>query len=88
MVLMKENNLPPLLWLLERVTKLIQGKDGVAGVAEVKTKKGHLLRAYNRLVTLPVEADWTTSKPGSILRFIVNRNATVTNSRGQSKNLN
>ncbi|CAK1585623.1 unnamed protein product [Parnassius mnemosyne] len=48
MVMVKENNLPPLLWLLGRVTKLIPGKDGVARVAEVKTKKGHLLRACNR----------------------------------------
>lgn len=36
-VLLKDDNLPPLRWRMERVFKVTSGKDGVIRVAEVKT---------------------------------------------------
>ncbi|XP_059062976.1 uncharacterized protein LOC131855693 [Achroia grisella] len=54
LVLVKDRGQPPLLWLLGRVTKVFPGIDGAARVAELKTKKGTILRAFNNLCPLPV----------------------------------
>lgn len=54
LVLVKEDNLPPLKWRLGRVSSLIAGKDGVHRVALVKTADGTFTRALNRLCPLPV----------------------------------
>ncbi|XP_063394197.1 uncharacterized protein LOC134679240 [Cydia fagiglandana] len=43
MVLVKDRALPPLLWLLGRVTKLYPGTDNVTRVADIHTKKGVIL---------------------------------------------
>ncbi|CAG9088402.1 unnamed protein product [Plutella xylostella] len=54
MVLVKDMNQPPLLWLLGRVTDVKPGPDGRSRVAEILTKKGTITRAYNNLCPLPV----------------------------------
>ncbi|XP_026328208.1 uncharacterized protein LOC113236389 [Hyposmocoma kahamanoa] len=54
LVLVKEKALPPLLWSLGRVTQLYPGSDGVTRVAELKTKRGTIRRAFNNICPLPV----------------------------------
>lgn len=64
MVVIKDKNLPPLMWLLGRVTRLLPGKDNIARVADIKTKKGILRRAFNNICPLPVNVFEDTSTPG------------------------
>ncbi|XP_011170246.2 uncharacterized protein LOC105203174 [Solenopsis invicta] len=47
MVLVKDNNLPPLKWILGRVTETFPGDDGIVQVATIKTSSG-LLRDLSR----------------------------------------
>lgn len=54
LVVVKDKALPPLLWLLGRVIRVIPGGDGVARVADITTKKGVIRRAFNNIVPLPV----------------------------------
>ncbi|XP_026736737.1 uncharacterized protein LOC113500227 [Trichoplusia ni] len=54
LVLVKDKALPPLCWLLGRVVQTYPGSDGVARVAELKTKKGTLRRAFNNICPLPL----------------------------------
>ncbi|XP_045781190.1 uncharacterized protein LOC123878141 [Maniola jurtina] len=54
LVLVKDRTQPPLLWLLGRVEKVHPGQDGVARVAEIKTKKGVITRAFNNICPLPI----------------------------------
>nr|CAI5859571.1 unnamed protein product [Callosobruchus analis] len=54
MVIIKEDNLPPLKWKLGRVTSLHSGSDGVNRVATVKTQNGFVKRAFAKLCPLPV----------------------------------
>ncbi|KAJ0176814.1 hypothetical protein K1T71_007993 [Dendrolimus kikuchii] len=53
LVLMKDRSQPPLLWLVGRVVKLYQGGDSVNRVAEIKTKRGNIVRVYNNICPLP-----------------------------------
>ena len=52
MVLIKDNNLPPLKWKIGRIEALHMGNDGVSRVADVKTTSGTIRRAVNRLCPL------------------------------------
>ncbi|KAJ0178483.1 hypothetical protein K1T71_006306 [Dendrolimus kikuchii] len=52
LVLIKEDNLPPLHWKRGRLVKLLPGKDGVVRVAEVKTRDGVLMRPTSKLCRL------------------------------------
>nr|CAI5860260.1 unnamed protein product [Callosobruchus analis] len=54
MVIIKEDNLPPLKWKLGRVTSLHSGSDGVNRVATVKTQNGFVKRALAKLCPLSV----------------------------------
>ncbi|XP_050671778.1 uncharacterized protein LOC126970094 [Leptidea sinapis] len=47
------SHLPPLLWLLGRVTNVHPGSDGRSRVADITTRKGVITRAYNMLCPLP-----------------------------------
>ena len=51
--MMRENNLPPMIWRLGRVVKVISGQDGVIRVAEVQTAGGIFRRAVRNLCPLP-----------------------------------
>lgn len=53
MVVLKEKLAPPLMWPLGRIVRLIPGRDGISRVADVKTKKGIVRRAYNTICPLP-----------------------------------
>ncbi|XP_052746235.1 uncharacterized protein LOC112051537 [Bicyclus anynana] len=52
MVIIKEDNFPPLKWHLGRVVRSIPGKDGVARVAEIRTSSGLVRRAYTKICPL------------------------------------
>lgn len=54
LVLIRERGQPPLLWPLGRVTQIFPGSDGATRVAELKTKKGTVLRAFNNICPLPL----------------------------------
>lgn len=54
MVLIRERGQPPLLWPLGRITRVFPGSDGTTRVAEMKTKKGTILRAFNNICPLPL----------------------------------
>lgn len=49
LVLVKDDNLPPLQWRLGRVLKTTVGKDGIARVAIIKTAAGDIQRSYHKL---------------------------------------
>ncbi|XP_050684027.1 uncharacterized protein LOC126978939 [Leptidea sinapis] len=51
LVLLKENNLPPLWWRMGRIIKLFPGPDGVSRVADVQTTHG-CYRKFRRLCPL------------------------------------
>ncbi|GFV26867.1 hypothetical protein TNCV_3455381 [Trichonephila clavipes] len=44
MVLVKEDNLPPLQWSLGRVVQVFPGDDGAVRVVDVKTQRGQFRR--------------------------------------------
>ncbi|CAH2100530.1 unnamed protein product [Euphydryas editha] len=48
LVLVKEDNLPPLQWKLGRITRTIPGKDGVIRVVDLDTAHGHLADLCSR----------------------------------------
>ncbi|XP_053691014.1 uncharacterized protein LOC128739545 [Sabethes cyaneus] len=54
MVLVKEDNLPPLKWALGRVTHVTKGADGNIRVVTVKTKDGSYTRAISKICVLPI----------------------------------
>lgn len=60
MVLLKEENLPPLKWQLGRVTKVRFGKDGNVRVAVVKTKDGVYERGISKICILPIKDNQPT----------------------------
>ncbi|XP_051864122.1 uncharacterized protein LOC127566214 [Drosophila albomicans] len=57
LVLVKDENLPPLRWPLARVMALIPGKDDECQVAELKTTCGSTRRTINKLCPLPLKDD-------------------------------
>ncbi|CAI6372181.1 unnamed protein product [Macrosiphum euphorbiae] len=57
LVILKEDNIPPLQWRLGRVTRILAGDDGVARVAMVKTERGEIKRAVRTLCPLPADDD-------------------------------
>ncbi|XP_055584679.1 uncharacterized protein LOC129737541 [Uranotaenia lowii] len=66
-VVIKEDNLPPALWPLGRITKLHPGRDGVVRVVGLKTaKRDDVVRAVNRIAILPTasiqDVDPTTTE--------------------------
>ncbi|KAL0811448.1 hypothetical protein ABMA28_009848 [Loxostege sticticalis] len=55
LVLLRDKALPPLVWALGRVVRTFPGPDGVTRVAEIKTRRGNVLRGFNNLCPLPFE---------------------------------
>lgn len=55
LVLLKEDNLPPLKWATGRIQKLYPGKDGMVRVADVRTGSGIYRRAITKLCLLPLD---------------------------------
>lgn len=54
MVLIKEDHLPPLKWLMGRVVKIHPGPDGNIRVVTVRTKDGNFARAVSKICILPI----------------------------------
>ncbi|XP_053691724.1 uncharacterized protein LOC128740217 [Sabethes cyaneus] len=56
-VLLRDENLPPLKWAIGRVVDVHPGTDGLVRVVSVKTSQGVTKRAVGKLCLLPVELD-------------------------------
>ncbi|XP_063891680.1 uncharacterized protein LOC126055847 [Helicoverpa armigera] len=61
LVILKEENVPPLQWRLGRVTRLYPGTDGVSRVADVMSSRGTVRRAVNKMCILPSSAPADTT---------------------------
>lgn len=55
LVLLKEDNTPPLSWCIGRVTKLHSGSDGLTRVVRVKTSLGEVTRSVSKICPLPID---------------------------------
>lgn len=55
MVVVKEDNLPPLSWSLGRITKVHPGNDGIVRVVTVKTRSGIYDRSVKLVSPLPIK---------------------------------
>lgn len=62
LVLIKEDNLPPLQWSVGRIAELHPGADNVVRVVTVKTSTGHFKRAIQRICPFP-KSDEIEDKP-------------------------
>lgn len=56
LVLIKDNNLPPLKWSMGRVLATYPGKDGISRVADIRTTSGVTRRAYAKICPLIEDA--------------------------------
>jgi hypothetical protein len=56
-VLVQEDNLPPLQWRLGKIEALHPGKDNLVRVVSVKTKAGTFKRAVQKICVLPIDTD-------------------------------
>ncbi|XP_032289328.1 uncharacterized protein [Drosophila virilis] len=54
-VLLKEDNAPPLRWPLGRVDSFITDDDGIVRVAVIRTQNGLVKRAIAKIAVLPIE---------------------------------
>ncbi|XP_045541887.1 uncharacterized protein LOC123723351 [Papilio machaon] len=52
LVLIKDENAPPLKWRLGRVIRTFPGKDGLARIADIRTANGVIQRSYPRICPL------------------------------------
>lgn len=55
LVLIKDERLPPLNWLMGRIVEIHPGRDGLVRVASVRTKNGILKRPITKLCILPID---------------------------------
>lgn len=57
LVVVKEENMPPLKWRLGRVIAVHPGPDGIVRVADIRTSIGVIRRSFSRICPLPVSSD-------------------------------
>ncbi|XP_049868042.1 uncharacterized protein LOC126368193 [Pectinophora gossypiella] len=57
LVLLHEDNVPPLNWRLGRVSRLFPGPDGISRVADINTIRGSVRRPLVRLCPLPTAGE-------------------------------
>lgn len=55
LAVVKEDNLPPLRWIVGRITEVHPGSDGIPRVVTLRTSSGTIKRATARIAVLPVE---------------------------------
>lgn len=55
LVLIKEDNQPPMKWKLGRVEKIHIGSDGVGRVAVLRIENGLIKRTFNKICPLPID---------------------------------
>ncbi|XP_045777393.1 uncharacterized protein LOC123875556 isoform X2 [Maniola jurtina] len=53
LVLLKDDQLPPLKWKLGRIVTLYPGADGISRVADIRTSTGIVRRAFSKICPLP-----------------------------------
>jgi hypothetical protein len=56
-VILREDNIPPLCWPLARIIEVHPGTDGVVRVVSVKTATSIFKRAVNRICPLPTDEE-------------------------------
>nr|XP_053600729.1 uncharacterized protein LOC128669702 [Plodia interpunctella] len=57
MVLIKDDNQPPLKWKLGRIVKTYPGADGVSRVADIRTATGIIRRSFSKICPLPLQPE-------------------------------
>ncbi|XP_062537792.1 uncharacterized protein LOC134206116 [Armigeres subalbatus] len=62
MVVLKDENQPPLNWLLGRITEVHTGADGNIRVVTVRTKDGSYKRAISKICILPIRDNVESSE--------------------------
>ena len=60
-VLLKDDNLPPMQWSFGRVIKTNPGEDGIIRTVTVKTASGELKRSVKKLSPLPIDGNDVTN---------------------------
>lgn len=63
LVVIHDDNLPPLKWKLGRIVKVHPGDDGTVRVVTLKTATGLLTRPVEKICILPVPADDSIEEP-------------------------
>ena len=63
LLLIAEDNQPPLHWKMARVIDLYSGNDEINRIAKVRTNSGTLMRAIVKLRKLPIDPPQATSGP-------------------------
>jgi hypothetical protein len=53
LVLLKEENLPPLVWIKAVISDIHAGEDGLIRVVTLRTTKGTLKRPVSKICLLP-----------------------------------
>ncbi len=61
LVVVKEDNSPPLQWLLGRVTDVKKGQDGLVRVVSLRTKSGSVERPVVKICILPIPLESRSS---------------------------
>ncbi|XP_063929879.1 uncharacterized protein LOC135142140 [Zophobas morio] len=62
LVLIKEDNLPPLQWQLGRIVQVHPGKDDLVRVVSVQCRNGIIKRAISKICPLPVDNESANSE--------------------------
>ncbi|XP_062529977.1 uncharacterized protein LOC134200667 isoform X2 [Bombyx mori] len=57
LVLIKDDNLPPLKWSLGRIIKTYPGKDSLSRVADIRKEDGIVRRAFSKICPLPLHEE-------------------------------
>ncbi|XP_059217672.1 uncharacterized protein LOC131994802 [Stomoxys calcitrans] len=65
MVVIKDENLPPLKWQMGRVEETIKGEDGIVRVVNVRTSSGIFKRAITKLAVLPISESVEAPRPST-----------------------
>jgi len=58
LVVVQEDNRPPLQWVLGRIVKSFPGRDRMSRIAEIQTSRGLIRRSIHKLVPLPVQEEF------------------------------
>lgn len=54
LVLIKDDNMPPLCWKMGRIVRVYPGADGISRVADLRTSTGITRRGFSKICPLPV----------------------------------
>ena len=57
MLIVKEDNLPPMKWRLSRITQLHPGRDDVTRVVSIRVADSIIKRPVNKICILPMDEE-------------------------------